>query len=77
MTPAGDYAKQANMSVEEIEMAVSKLASEQLVKFRAWFEAFDAARFDEKIERDVKSGKLNKLAEQAQARFDKSDVREI
>ena len=77
MTPAGDYAKQANMSVEEIEMAVSKLASEQLVKFRAWFEAFDAARFDEKIERDVKSGKLDKLAEQAQARFDKSDVREI
>ena len=77
MTPAGDYAKQANMSVEEIEMAVSKLASKPLAKFRAWFEAFDAARFDEKIERDVKSGKLNKLAEQAQARFDKSDVREI
>ena len=77
MTPAGDYAKQANMSVEEIEMAVSKLASEQLVKFRAWFEAFDAARFDEKIERDVKNGKLDKLSEQAQARFDKNDVREI
>lgn len=37
------------MTIEDIEKAVSKLPPDQLAKFRAWFEAFDAARFDQKI----------------------------
>jgi len=37
----------------------------QFAKFRSWFEAFDAARFDQKIERDAKSGKFDGLADQA------------
>ena len=36
-------------------------------KFSDWFEAFDAARFDEKIERDAKAGALERLAQQALA----------
>jgi hypothetical protein len=53
------------MTVEDLEKAVATLPEDQLAKFRAWFEAFDAARFDQKIERDVLSGKLDRLAEQA------------
>jgi hypothetical protein len=52
-------------TVEDIEKAVSKLAAEDLARFRAWFEEFDAARFDRKIELDAQSGKLDRLAEQA------------
>jgi hypothetical protein len=48
-------------TVEDIEKAVAKLAPEQLAKFRAWFEDFQARLFDEQIERDAKSGKLDKL----------------
>ena len=59
----------ARMSIEEIEKAVAKLGPHELAKFRAWFEEFDSARFDEKIERDAKSGKLDKLAGQAIADF--------
>ena len=53
------------MSVEELEKAVAELPPEKLAKFRAWFEEFDAALFDAKIERDAKSGKLDKFAEEA------------
>ncbi|MGA9324134.1 MAG: hypothetical protein WBW06_24040 [Xanthobacteraceae bacterium] len=53
------------MTIEDLEKAVATLPEDQLAKFRAWFEAFDAARFDQKIERDVLSGKLDRLAEQA------------
>jgi hypothetical protein len=52
-------------STEEIEMAVEKLAPKELARFRAWFEAFDADRFDAAIERDIAAGKLDSLAEEA------------
>ncbi len=54
-------------TVEDIEKAVTKLTPEQLAKFRAWFEDYDARLFDEKIERDAKAGKLDKLAPEARA----------
>lgn len=57
--------------LEDIEKAVARLAADDLEKFRAWFEAFDGARFDEKIERDAKSGKLDPFADQALADFRK------
>jgi hypothetical protein len=60
-----------------IEKAVEKLTVDELAKFRAWFEAFDAARFDEKIERDAKSGKLDRLAEEAMADFRAGRAREL
>ena len=35
-------------TVEDIEQALTELPPDQLAEFRAWFETFDAARFDEK-----------------------------
>ena len=57
------------MTLSDLEKAVATLPPDQLAKFRDWFEAFDAARFDEKVERDAKSGKLDRVAEQALADF--------
>ena len=54
-------------TVQNIEKAVAQLPPEELAAFRAWFEAFDAARFDEKIDRDAASRKLNRLADEALA----------
>jgi hypothetical protein len=65
------------MTIEDIEKAVSKLPSDQLAEFRAWFEEFDAARFDEKIERDAKSGRLDRQADQALDDFRKGRAREL
>jgi hypothetical protein len=63
--------------LEEIEKAVAGLAPNDLARFREWFETFDGARFDEKIERDAASGKLDRLADQAIADFRKGRAREL
>lgn len=55
------------MSVEELEKAVAQLPRDQLARFRAWFEAFDADKWDEQIEADVKAGKWDKFADEALA----------
>jgi hypothetical protein len=59
------------MTIEDIETAITNLRPDELARFRAWFETFDAARFDEKIERDAKAGHLDRLAEQALADYRK------
>ena len=53
------------MSVQELEAAVSRLSSEELVAFRKWFIEFDAEAWDRQFERDVAAGKLDRVAEQA------------
>jgi hypothetical protein len=65
------------MTIEDIEIAVAKLPPDQFAKFRDWFEAFDAARFDQKIDRDAKAGKLDSLADQAMDDLRKGRAREL
>ena len=51
-------------TVLELEKAVSGLASDQLAKFRAWFEKFDSATWDRQFEQaidDFKKGKCKEL----------------
>ncbi|WP_167351892.1 hypothetical protein [Bradyrhizobium tropiciagri] len=50
-------------TAEDIEKAVEQLPPRELARFRAWFETFDAERFDAAIERDAKAGKLDALAD--------------
>jgi hypothetical protein len=64
-------------TVEDIEKAIAKLPSDQLARFRAWFEEFDAAQFDAKIERDAKAGKLDQLAQKARQDFRAGRTREL
>ena len=63
--------------LEDIEKAVAELPADQLAKFRAWFEEFEATRFDQRIERDAKGGRLDRLAEQALADFRAGRAREL
>lgn len=65
------------MTIEDLEKAVAQLPPDQFAEFRTWFEAFDAARFDEKIERDAKTGKLDALADDAIDDFRKGRAREL
>jgi len=65
------------MTIEDLEQAVAKLAPDDLARFRAWFEEFDAARFDQKIERDAKAGRLDRLAEAAIDDLRKGRAREL
>jgi hypothetical protein len=64
-------------TAEDIEKAVEQLTPDELARFRAWFEAFDATQFDAAIERDVRAGRLDKLAEEALAEHRSGRSREL
>ena len=64
-------------TVEDIEKAIAKLSAHELDRLRDWFEEFQAARFDTKIERDAKAGKLDRLADAALAEHRKGRSREL
>ena len=53
--------------LEQIEKSVAELSPDELKAFAAWFEALQADMWDRQIETDAKSGRLDKLAEQALA----------
>jgi hypothetical protein len=63
--------------LKDIEKVVAALAPRELDRFRDWFAAFQAARFDEKIQRDAESDKLDRLAEAAVDDFRKGRAREL
>jgi hypothetical protein len=51
--------------LEALEKRVSAHSAEELAEFRQWFAEFDTAAWDRQIERDVKAGKLDALADEA------------
>ncbi|MCK5716902.1 MAG: hypothetical protein KAH77_05380 [Thiomargarita sp.] len=53
------------MTVEEISTNVMHLSTNDLDRFRAWYETFEASNWDKKIEKDIISGKFDTLANEA------------
>jgi hypothetical protein len=51
--------------LENLEHEIQALSPQELAEFRAWFLEFDWAAWDRQIERDVRAGKLDALAEKA------------
>jgi hypothetical protein len=64
-------------TAEDIEKAIEQLPPHELARFRAWFEAFDARRFDAAIERDATAGKLDAQADEAIAAYRAGHSREL
>ncbi len=56
-------------TIQELQSVVSQLSADELARFREWFDKFDAEVWDRQFEEDVKSGKLDRLANQAIADF--------
>ncbi|MEO7189891.1 MAG: hypothetical protein ABI051_02425 [Vicinamibacterales bacterium] len=53
-------------TVSEITGAVRQLPKRELARFRKWFAEYDAAAWDEQLDRDVAAGRLDKLAREAE-----------
>jgi hypothetical protein len=51
--------------IEQIQSSIAQLSAEEIAELREWLDELDARLFDEKIERDAKSGKLDKLSADA------------
>ena len=58
------------MSAIELEQAVKKLPLQGLRIFSDWFEQYSSDKWDEKIEKDILSGSLAKLAAKADEDFE-------
>lgn len=57
------------MTLKELEQTISQLLPGELAEFREWFLRFDGDRWDEQIEKDASSGKLDSLAKTALREF--------
>ena len=64
-------------AVRELQADVAQLSADELARFRAWFEEFDAEVWDDRFEEDVESGKLDHLANQAIADFHAGKCKEL
>jgi len=63
--------------IESIEYEVEKLSPSELVVFRNWFVKFDAEAWDRQIEKDLESGKLDSIAEEALKAFESGHCSEL
>ena len=53
------------MGLQELEQGVVQHPPKELVRFRKWFEEFNAQAWDKQWEADAESGKLDKISEKA------------
>jgi hypothetical protein len=51
--------------IEAIEKQIESLSPEELAVFRQWYHEFDALVWDRQLERDLRTGKLDALADEA------------
>jgi len=58
------------MNIKEIEAAISQLPPAELAELAKWFEEFHAQIWDEQLEQDVKTGRLDALIKQAEQDFE-------
>ncbi|RXT41895.1 hypothetical protein [Bradyrhizobium betae] len=65
------------MTTEDIEQAIERLTPDEVARFRAWFEQFDAVRFDEALEQGAKAGKLDAFAEEALSDYRAGQTRDL
>ena len=64
-------------TAEDIEKAIERLPPNELARFRAWYEEFEARRFDAAIARDATAGKLDAHADEAIAAHRAGRSREL
>ena len=56
-------------SLKRIESEVAALPDQELRKFSDWFARFEAERWDQSLNSDIASGKLDTLAAEALAQY--------
>jgi hypothetical protein len=56
-------------AVLHVEETIKNLSETDFAEFRRWFAEFEAARWDEALERDATNGKLDRMAASALAEY--------
>ncbi len=63
--------------VKAIEDAVKALPPQDLAEFRRWFAEFDLSLWDQKIDGDLATGKLDALLAEAEEDFNAGSLRAL
>ena len=58
------------MSVQEIEMAITQLPAEKVTDLLQWLEEYHAEIWDQQLEDDLASGKLDRLLAEVDAEYE-------
>jgi hypothetical protein len=58
------------MDIKEIESAIARLPPSELAELAEWFAEFQAQAWDERLERDMKAGRLDSLLKEAEQDFE-------
>jgi hypothetical protein len=53
--------------IETVQLAIQDLSPEERTALRAWLDELEEQLFDEKLERDIKAGKFDDMADKALA----------
>lgn len=64
-------------TVEQLEHEVAQLPPKDLRRFRAWFQAFDAAQWDAELLEAVDGGALDALADEALKEHEQSQTKPL
>ena len=64
-------------TVKEIEEAISHLSPEDYKAFRVWFEEFENQQWDSEFEKDVESGRLDSIAQEALKEYEAGNFTDL
>ena len=65
------------LTIEQIEAAILELPPDKFHQLLEWFSELDYRRWDEQLEQDIATGKLEDLAQEAIADFEAGRYREF
>ena len=63
--------------LEQLENDVESLSPEELAAFRKWFQSYDAALWDQQLERNANAGKRDRLRDEALAEHEAKRTKEL
>lgn len=63
--------------IEMLEQEIKSLSQTELAEFERWFVEYTAELWDKQIEADAKTGKLDKLADEAIAQFRQGNFKKL
>ena len=64
-------------TVKEIEEAISHLSPEEYKTFRAWFDEYENQQWDSQFEKDVESGRLDNMAQEALKEYEAGNCSDL
>jgi hypothetical protein len=61
----------------KIEEEIKNLPDQEFSKLREWFQNYESQKWDTQVQQDIKSGKLDELAQAAISDFKKGDFKPL